>query len=61
MGGGKRFQRRAVRCAPLGHGGGYYVQVIQRGAEIDNITGFDKEHEAVEWIKTKSQAWLLRN
>jgi hypothetical protein len=42
-----------------GIGGGYYVQVIQRGAEIDNVTGFDKEHEAVEWIKTKSQAWLL--
>jgi len=42
-----------------GIGGGYYVQVIQRGTEIDNVTGFDKEHEAVEWIKTKSQAWLL--
>jgi IS1 family transposase len=42
-----------------GIGGGYYVQVIQRGHEIDNITGFDKEYEAVEWIKSKSPAWLL--
>lgn len=42
-----------------GIGGGYYVMVLQRGHEIDNITGFDKEYEAIEWIKTKSQAWLL--
>jgi IS1 family transposase len=42
-----------------GIGGGYYVMVIRRGAEIDSITGFDKEYEAIEWIKTKSQAWLL--
>jgi hypothetical protein len=42
-------------------GGGYYVMIIQRGDEIDSIKGFDKEHEAVEWIKTKSQAWLLHN
>jgi hypothetical protein len=43
----------------VGNWRGYNVQVIKRGHEIDNITGFDKEYEAVEWIKTKSQAWLL--
>lgn len=42
-------------------GGGYYVSVIQRGAEIDSISGFDKEYEAVEWVKAKSAAWLLTN
>lgn len=40
---------------------GYYVLMIQRGLEIANITDFDKEHQAVNWIKTKSQAWLLNH
>ena len=27
--------------------------------EVDTIFGFEKEDDALEWIKEKSQAWLL--
>jgi hypothetical protein len=26
---------------------------------VDTIFGFEKEADALEWIKTKSPAWLL--
>jgi hypothetical protein len=29
------------------------------GGEVDTIFGFDKEADALEWIREKSQAWLL--
>jgi IS1 family transposase len=40
-------------------GGGYYVQIIKRGVELESIKGFEREGDALEWIKNKSQAWLL--
>jgi hypothetical protein len=30
-------------------------------AEVDTIFGFEKEPDAIDWIKEKSQAWLLEN
>jgi IS1 family transposase len=39
-------------------GKGYSVSVLWRGGEIDTIYGFEREHDALEWIKSKSQAWL---
>jgi IS1 family transposase len=39
-------------------GKGYSVSVLWRGGEIDTIYGFDREHDALEWVREKSQAWL---
>jgi hypothetical protein len=30
-----------------------------RGGEVDTIFGIEREADAFEWIKTKSQGWLL--
>jgi hypothetical protein len=35
------------------------VSVLWRGGEVDTIFGFEKEADALQWIKEKSQAWLL--
>ena len=40
-------------------GKGYSVSVIWRGGEIDTIYGFETEHDALEWVRLKSQPWLL--
>jgi hypothetical protein len=40
-------------------GKGYSVSVMFRGGEVDTIFEFEKEADALEWIKEKSQAWLL--
>jgi hypothetical protein len=40
-------------------GKGHSVSVMWRGGEVDTIFGFEKEADALEWIKTKSQGWLL--
>ena len=40
-------------------GGGYYVSVIKRGVELDSVPGSHREGDALDWIKTKSQAYLL--
>jgi len=40
-------------------GSGRYVHVISRKGVPDNIYGFNSEHEALGWIKDKSQAYLL--
>jgi hypothetical protein len=40
-------------------GGGYYVSVLKRGEQVDTITGFAKEFDAVDWIKEKSASWQL--
>jgi IS1 family transposase len=40
-------------------GKGYSVSVLWRGGEVDTIYGFESEFAALEWIKDKSQAWLL--
>jgi hypothetical protein len=37
------------------------VSFMWRGVEIDTIFGFEKEADALQWIKEKSQAWLLEN
>jgi hypothetical protein len=42
-------------------GKGHSVSVLRRGGEVDTIFGFDKEADALAWIKEKSQAWLLEN
>jgi hypothetical protein len=42
-------------------GKGHSVSVLWRGAEIDSIFGFQSEHDALEWIRYKSQGWLLVN
>ena len=40
-------------------GKGYSVSVLWRGGEVDTIYGFEREHDALEWIREKSQGWLL--
>jgi hypothetical protein len=42
-------------------GKGHSVSVLWRGGEIDTIFGFASENDALGWIKTKSQEWLLEN
>jgi hypothetical protein len=42
-------------------GKGHSVSVLWRGGEVDTIFGFEKEADALQWIKKKSQAWLLEN
>jgi hypothetical protein len=39
-------------------GKGHSVSVMWRGGEVDTIFGFEKEADALQWIKEKSQAWL---
>lgn len=42
-------------------GKGHSVSVMWRGGEVDTIFGFEKEADALEWIKEKSQGWLAAN
>ena len=42
-------------------GKGHSVSVLWRGGEVDTVFGFDSENAALEWIREKSQAWLLEN
>ena len=42
-------------------GKGHSVSVLWRGGEVDTIFGFAKEADALQWIKEKSQGWLLEN
>ncbi len=42
-------------------GKGHSVSVMWRGGEVDTIFGFEKEADALTWIKEKSQGWLLEN
>jgi hypothetical protein len=39
-------------------GEGYYVQVMFPNGDTDQIHGFEKEGDAIDWIKTQSRAWL---
>jgi hypothetical protein len=32
-----------------------------RGGDVDTIFAFEKEPDALQWIKEKSQGWLLEN
>jgi len=40
-------------------GKGHSVSVLWRGGEVDSVFGFESEHAALDWIREKSQAWLL--
>jgi IS1 family transposase len=40
-------------------GKGHSVSVTWRGGEVDTIFGFEKEDDALQWIKEKSQGWLI--
>jgi len=40
-------------------GKGHSVSVLWRGGEVDTIFGLEKEADALQWIKEKSQAWLV--
>jgi IS1 family transposase len=42
-------------------GKGHSVSVMWRGGEVDTIFGFEKEADALEWIKEKSQGWLMEH
>jgi IS1 family transposase len=42
-------------------GKGHSVSVLWRGGEVDTIFGFNTEHDALEWIRENSQAWLQQN
>jgi hypothetical protein len=42
-------------------GKGHSVSVMWRGGEVDAIFGFEKEDDALQWIKEKSQEWLIAN
>jgi hypothetical protein len=42
-------------------GKGHLVSVMWRGGEVDTIFGFEKESDALQWIKDKSRAWLLEH
>jgi hypothetical protein len=37
------------------------VSVLWRGGEVDTIFGFETDEDALQWIREKSQAWLLEN
>jgi hypothetical protein len=40
-------------------GKGHSVSVLWRGGEVDSNFGFEREVDALQWIREKSQAWLL--
>ncbi len=41
-------------------GKGHSVSVLWRGGEVDTIFGFEKEADALKWIKEESQRWLIQ-
>ena len=42
-------------------GKGRSVSVLWRGGEVDRIFGFEKEADALDWIRTKPQGRLVKN
>jgi IS1 family transposase len=40
-------------------GKGHSVSVMWRGGEVDTIYGFEKEADALLWIKERSQGWII--
>ena len=46
----------AVRQYAIGKG--HSVSVLWRGGEIDTIFGFEREADALTWIREESRAWL---
>jgi IS1 family transposase len=53
------IRRSPVRNYAIGKG--HSVSVLWRGGEVDTIFGFEKEADALQWIKEKSQAWLIEH
>jgi hypothetical protein len=51
----------SIRGAPVRNREGHSVSVLWRGGEVDTIFGFEKEADALQWIKEKSQGWLLEH
>jgi hypothetical protein len=33
--------------------------MMMSGGEVDTIYGFESEDDALQWIKEKSQGWLI--
>ena len=42
-------------------GKGHSIGVLWPGGEVETIFGFEKEADALQWIKEKSQGWLIEN
>jgi hypothetical protein len=40
-------------------GKGHSASVMWRGGEVDTIFGFEREADAMQWIREKSQSWIL--
>jgi hypothetical protein len=55
---GAGIPARLIRVARQA-GGRYSVSVPRRDGEIDTIWRFKVEHDALGWIKEKSESWLL--
>ena len=49
----------SIRGPAIRNREGHSVSVMWRGGEVDTIFGFEKEADALQWIKEKSQGWLL--
>jgi hypothetical protein len=47
------IEARQLKTAP-----GWYVRVTWRYGQAEHVSGFASEHEAQNWIKEKSEAWL---
>jgi hypothetical protein len=58
---GWQARGRASKVRQCAIGKGHSVSVLWRGGEVDTIFGFEKEADALQWIKDKSQGWLLEN
>jgi hypothetical protein len=49
----------SIRGAPVHDREGAFCRLMWRGGGVDTIFGFEKEADAPQWIKEKSQAWLI--
>ena len=58
MGVGELQAGISIRVREYMIGKGHSVSVMWRGGEVDTIFGFEKEADALAWIKEKSQGWL---
>jgi hypothetical protein len=59
-------QHKKLRSAPLECNDAVWFDsqnrsLLWRGGEVDTVFGFEKEASALQWIREKSQAWLLEN
>jgi hypothetical protein len=51
----------SIRGPAYAIGKGHSVSVMWWGGEIDTVFGFEKESDALQCIKDRSQAWLIEN